>query len=60
VRPVRPVVLVHTALLADATWLIADDRKHISIDPDGATEYALPGSDRRVAAVTFSRSWIIT
>lgn len=47
--------IVHTALLADAVWLIADDRKHISTDPDGATEYALPGSDRRVAAVTFSR-----
>lgn len=47
--------IVHTALLADATWLIADDRKHISIDPDGPTEYALPDSDRRVAAVTFSR-----
>lgn len=47
--------IVHTALLADATWLIADDRKHISTDPDGPTEYALPGSDRRVAAVTFSR-----
>jgi hypothetical protein len=47
--------IVHTALLADAAWLIADDRKHISIDPDGVTEYSLPGNDRRVAAITFSR-----
>ncbi len=47
--------IVHTALLADAAWLIADDRKHISIDPDSTTEYSLPGSDRRVAAITFSR-----
>jgi len=48
--------IVHTALLADAAWLIADDRKHISTDPDGgATEYVLPASDRRVAAITFSR-----
>ncbi|MGH2880152.1 MAG: hypothetical protein ACRDK4_11180 [Solirubrobacteraceae bacterium] len=29
--------VVHTALLANATWLIADDRKHISTDPDGIT-----------------------
>ncbi len=27
--------VVHTALIANATWLIADDRKHISTDPDG-------------------------
>lgn len=42
-------------LLADATWLIADDRKHISTDPHGITEYELPGSERRVSAATFSR-----
>jgi hypothetical protein len=47
--------VVHTALLADATWLIADDTKHISTDPTGFTEYQLPGSDRRVCALTFSR-----
>jgi predicted nucleic acid-binding protein len=47
--------VVHTALLADATWLIADDRRHISTDPHGITEYELPGSERRVSAVTFSR-----
>jgi predicted nucleic acid-binding protein len=47
--------VVHTALLADATWLIADDRKHISTDPTGITEYRLPGSDRQVCALTFSR-----
>jgi predicted nucleic acid-binding protein len=47
--------IVHTALLADATWLIADDRKHISTDTHGVTDYALPGSDHRVAAITFSR-----
>lgn len=47
--------VVHTALLADATWLIADDRKHISTDPGGITEYHLPGSSRHVSAITFSR-----
>ena len=47
--------VVHTALLADATWLIADDTKHICTQPDGITEYRLPGSDRRVSAMTFSR-----
>ena len=47
--------VIHTALLADATWLIADDTKHISTQPEGITEYRLPGTDRRVGAVTFSR-----
>jgi hypothetical protein len=47
--------VVHTALLADATWLIADDTKHIRTQPDGITEYRLPGSDRRVSAMTLSR-----
>lgn len=47
--------VIHTALLADATWLIADDTKHISTQPEGTTEYRLPGTDRRVSAVTFSR-----
>ncbi|HEX3518122.1 MAG TPA: PIN domain-containing protein [Solirubrobacteraceae bacterium] len=47
--------VIHTALLADATWLIADDTKHISTQPEGITEYRLPGADRRVSAVTFSR-----
>jgi PIN domain len=47
--------VVHTALLANATWLIADDRKHISTDPDRITEYHLPGSGRHVSAITFSR-----
>jgi predicted nucleic acid-binding protein len=47
--------VIHTALLADATWLIADDTKHISTQPDGITEYRLPRTDRRVSAVTFSR-----
>jgi predicted nucleic acid-binding protein len=46
--------VVHTALLANATWLIADDRKHISTDPDATTEYRLPDSDRHVYAITFS------
>lgn len=46
--------VVHTALLADATWLIADDRKHISTDPHGLTEYESPDSQRRVSAITFS------
>lgn len=35
--------VVHTALLADATWLIADDTKHICTQPDAITEYRLPG-----------------
>ncbi|MGH2879966.1 MAG: PIN domain-containing protein [Solirubrobacteraceae bacterium] len=47
--------VVHTALLANATWLIADDRKHISTDPDGITEYQSPGGETRVSAITFSR-----
>jgi predicted nucleic acid-binding protein len=47
--------VIHTALLADATWLIADDKKRICTQPEGATEYQLPGTDRRVSAVTFSR-----
>lgn len=47
--------VIHTALLADATWLIADDTKHICTQSEGATEYQLPGTDRRVSAVTFSR-----
>jgi predicted nucleic acid-binding protein len=47
--------VIHTALLADATWLIADDTKHICTQPESATEYQLPGTDRRVSAVTFSR-----
>ncbi|MGA8355606.1 MAG: PIN domain-containing protein [Solirubrobacteraceae bacterium] len=46
--------VVHTALLADATWLISDDTKHICTQPD-LTEYQLPGTDRRVSTVTFSR-----
>lgn len=46
--------VVHTALLADATWLIADDKKHISTDPSGITEYRLPGTTHRVSALTFS------
>jgi predicted nucleic acid-binding protein len=47
--------VVHTALLADAIWLIADDTKHICTQPDAITDYRLPGTDRRVSAVTFSR-----
>lgn len=47
--------VIHTALLADASWLIADDTKHICTQPDGSTEYQMPGTDRRVSAVTFSR-----
>ncbi len=47
--------VVHTALLADATWLIADDTKHICTQPESITEYRLPGTDRHVSAVTFSR-----
>ncbi len=46
--------VIHTALLADATWLIADDKKHISTDPTGITEYQLPGTAHRVSALTFS------
>ena len=44
---------VHTALLADATWLIADDR-HIAPDRSRVTEYRQPGSERTVSALTFS------
>ncbi len=44
---------VHTALLADATWLIADAR-HIAADRSGVTEYRQPGSERMVSAVMFS------
>jgi predicted nucleic acid-binding protein len=47
--------VIHTALLGDATWLIADDTKHICTQPEAITEYRLPGTDRRVNAVTFSR-----
>jgi predicted nucleic acid-binding protein len=47
--------VIHTALLADATWLIADDTKHICTQPEGITEYRLQGTDRHVSAVTFSR-----
>lgn len=47
--------VVHTALLADASWLIADDTKHICTQPGGSTEYQLPGTDRRISAVTFGR-----
>jgi predicted nucleic acid-binding protein len=47
--------VIHTALLADASWLIADDTKHICTQSEGGTEYQLPGTDRRVSAVTFSR-----
>ncbi len=47
--------VIHTALLADASWLIADDTKHICTQSEGTTEYQLPGTDRRVSAVTFSR-----
>jgi predicted nucleic acid-binding protein len=46
--------VIHTALLADAIWLIADDKKHISTNPAGITEYRLPGSDRHVSALTFN------
>jgi predicted nucleic acid-binding protein len=46
--------VIHTALLADATWLIADDKRHISTDPTGITEYQLPGTAHRVSALTFS------
>jgi predicted nucleic acid-binding protein len=45
--------VIHTALLADATCLIADDKKHISTDPTGITEYQLPGTAHRVSALTF-------
>lgn len=47
--------VIHTALLADVTWLIADDTKHICTQREGVTDYQLPGTDRRVSAVTFSR-----
>jgi predicted nucleic acid-binding protein len=47
--------VVHTALLADASWLIADDTKHICTESGGSTEYQLPDTDRRISAVTFSR-----
>jgi hypothetical protein len=47
--------VIHTALLADGTWLISDDRKHIATNPDTTTEYQLPDSDRRISAITFSR-----
>lgn len=47
--------VIHTALLADAHWLIADDTKHICTQPEGSTEYQLPGTDRRISAVTVSR-----
>ena len=47
--------VVHTALLADASWLIVDDTKHICTQPGGSTEYQLPGTDRRIGAMTFSR-----
>jgi hypothetical protein len=47
--------VIRSALLADATWLIADDTKHICTQSEGATEYQLQGTDRRVSAVTFSR-----
>lgn len=47
--------VIHTALLADATWLIADDTKHICTQPEAITEYRLLGTDRRVNAVTFRR-----
>ncbi len=47
--------VVHTALLADAVWLISDDRKHISTETDGITEYRLPDTERRVSALTFNR-----
>jgi predicted nucleic acid-binding protein len=46
--------VVHTALLADAAWLIADDTKHICTQPDGVTEYELQGTGRRIGALTFS------
>lgn len=46
--------VIHTALIAGATWLIADDKKHISTDPTGITEYQLPGTPHRVNALTFS------
>jgi predicted nucleic acid-binding protein len=44
---------VHTALLADATWLIADDKKHISREPEGTFEYRDADSGRQVSAMTF-------
>ena len=40
---------------ADAAWLIADDTRHICTQSEGVTEYQLPGTDRCVSAVTFSR-----
>jgi len=46
--------IIHTALLANAAWLISDDRKHISTNPDGITEYHLPDHERHISAVTFS------
>ena len=45
--------VVHTALLADATWLVADDKKHISREPGGTFEYRDDESGRHVSAMTF-------
>jgi predicted nucleic acid-binding protein len=46
--------IVHTALLADAVFLIADD-KHIAPDAEDVFEYTLPQLDRTVMAMRFNR-----
>ena len=47
-------VVIHTALLSRAEFVVSDD-KHISVDRGGATEYADPDSAARVDAFTFDR-----
>jgi len=33
-------IVIHTAMLGRATVLVSDDKRHLSLDPDGTTEYA--------------------
>lgn len=45
-------VVIHTALLGRATVLISDDKRHVSLDPEGSTAYSHEDG-RVVHAMTF-------
>jgi hypothetical protein len=43
--------LIHTAVLAQAEYVLSDDRKHIALDPDEPTIYCHPDTGQVVKAV---------
>jgi predicted nucleic acid-binding protein len=46
-------IVIHTAIEGSAEFVVSDDRAHLSIHPEGETEYCDPSTGRTVNAVTF-------